>query len=147
MHPFYGCVIFLCIYVAQLLSTFICWWTSWLLPCLESKSESHSIMSDSLQPHGLYGPWNSPGQNTGVPSPSLLQGIFPPQGSNPGLPQCRWILYQLSHYGSPRVLEWVDYSFSSGSFWPRSWTRVSCIAGRFFTSWATRKAFLCPKLL
>ena len=46
---------------------------------------------------GLYSPWNSPGQNTGVGSLSLLQGIFPTQGSNPGLPHCRWICYQLSH--------------------------------------------------
>ena len=41
------------------------------------------------------------GQDTGVGSRSLLQGIFPTQGSNPGLPHCRWILYQLSHQGSP----------------------------------------------
>ena len=65
------------------------------------ESESHSVVSDSLQPHGLYSPWNSPGQNTGVGSLFLLQGIFPTQGSNPGLPHCRWILYQLSHQGSP----------------------------------------------
>ena len=59
------------------------------------------VMSDSLWPHGLS-PWNSPGQNTGVGiSLSLLQGIFPTQGSNPGLPHCRQILYQLS-YGSFR---------------------------------------------
>ena len=45
-------------------------------------------------------PWNSPGQNTGVGSHSLLQGIFPTQESNPGLPHCRWILYQLSYQGS-----------------------------------------------
>jgi len=64
--------------------------------------ESPSVMSDSLQPHGLsYSPWNSPGRNTRVGSPSLLQGIFPTQGLNPGLPHCRWILYQLSHRGSP----------------------------------------------
>ena len=43
----------------------------------QSESESHSIMSASLQSHGLYSPWNSPGQNTGVGSLSLLQGIFP----------------------------------------------------------------------
>ena len=43
-------------------------------------------MSNSLQPHGLYSPWNSSGQNTGVGGLSLLQGIFPTQGSNPGLP-------------------------------------------------------------
>ena len=54
-------------------------------------------MSDSLLPHGLYSPWNSPGQNTGVGSLSLLQGIFPTQGLNPGLFLCRWMLYQLSH--------------------------------------------------
>ena len=66
-------------------------------------------MSDSLQPHG-YSPWNSPGQNTGVGSLSLLQGIFPTQGLNPGLPHCRQILYQLSHKGSPRILQWVSLS-------------------------------------
>ena len=58
-------------------------------------------MSDSLQPHGLYSPWNSPGQKTGVGSLPLLQEIFPTQGSNPGLLHCRWILYELSHKGSP----------------------------------------------
>ena len=57
-------------------------------------------MSDSLRPHRLYSPRNSPGQNTGVGSLSLLQGIFPNQGLN----------------------------------------QVSCIAGGFFTSWATREA-------
>ena len=64
---------------------------------------SWSLMSDSLQPHGLYiySPWNSPGQNTGVGSLSLFQGIFPTQGSNPGLLHCGWILYQLSHQGRP----------------------------------------------
>ena len=50
-----------------------------------------------------YSPWNSPGQNTGVGSRSFLQGIFPTQGLNPGLPHCRWILYQLSHRGSPEI--------------------------------------------
>ena len=64
---------------------------------LYSESESCSVVSDSLQPPGLYSPWNSPGQNTGVGSLSLLQGIFPTQGSNPVLPHCRQILYQLSH--------------------------------------------------
>ena len=144
------------------------------------ESESLSVMSDSLQPHGLYSPWNSPGQNTGVGSLSLLRGTFPAQGlnqgllhcrrilyqlsyqgspesesescsvmcdslqsmefsrpenwvgslpllqeifltqgSNPGLLHCRWIIYQLSHKGSPRTLEWVDYPISSGSFQPR----------------------------
>ena len=48
----------------------------------------------------IYSPWNSPGQNTGVGNLSLLQRIFPTQGSNPGLMHCRQILYQLSHKGS-----------------------------------------------
>ena len=69
------------------------------------ESESCSVMSNSLQPHGLYSPWNSLVQNTGVGSLSLLQRIFPTQRTNPGLLHCRWILYQLSHKGSPRILE------------------------------------------
>ena len=60
-------------------------------------------MSDSLWPHGLHSPRNSPGQNTGVGSLSLLQEIFPTQRSNPGLLHCRRILYQLSHKGSPKI--------------------------------------------
>ena len=52
-------------------------------------------------PMDIYSPWNSLGQTTGVGSLSLLQGIFPTQGSNTGLPHCRQILYQLSHQGSP----------------------------------------------
>jgi len=98
-------------------------------------------MPDSLQPHGLYSPWNSSGHNTGSGSCSLLQGIFPTQGLNPGLLHCGQILYQLSHHGSPRILEWIAYAFSKGSSHPRNGTGVSCIAGRFFTSWATREAF------
>ena len=46
---------------------------------MKSESESRSVVSDSLRPHGLCSPWNSPGQNTGVGSLSLLQGIFPTQ--------------------------------------------------------------------
>ena len=60
-------------------------------------------MPTSLQLHRLYRPWNSPGQNTGVGSLSLLQGIFPTQGSNPGLLHRRRILDQLSHKESPRT--------------------------------------------
>ena len=84
------------------------------------ESDSHLVMSDSLPPHRLYSPWNSPDQNTEVGSLSLLQGICPTQGSNPGLPQCRQILYQLSHKGNPRILEWVAYLVSRGSFRPRN---------------------------
>ena len=95
-----------------------------------SESETRSVMSDSLWTHGLYSPWNSLGQNTGVGSFSLLQGIFPTQGSNPGLLHCRRILYQLSHKGSPRSLnggmvphdkiELVSHSVVSNSVTP--WT-------------------------
>jgi len=74
------------------------------------------------------------GQNTGVGSLSLLQGIFPTQGSNPGLPHGRRILYHLSHKGSPRILEWATYPFSSRSSQPRNQTRVFCITGRLFTN-------------
>ena len=101
--------------------------------------------SDFFQSHGLYSSWNSPSQNTGVGSLSLLpllQGIFPTQGLNPGFPNCRWILYQLSHRGSPRILEWVAYPFSRGSSWSRNLTWGSCIAGGFLTNWAIREALV-----
>ena len=64
---------------------------SFCVPSHESESESHSVMSDSLRPHGLYSPWTSSGQNTGVGSLSLLQGIVPTQIPNPVLPHCRRI--------------------------------------------------------
>ena len=69
------------------------------------------------------------------PSP----GTFSTLGLNPGLPHCMWILYQLSHKGSLRILEWVVYPFSSGSSQSSNRTRISCVAGRFLTSWATGK--------
>ena len=84
----------------------------WLLTLY---SESHSVVSNSLPPCGRYSPWNSPGRNTGVGSLSRLEGILPIQGSNPGLLHCRQIFYQVSHKGSPRILEWVAYPFSSRS--------------------------------
>ena len=93
-----------------------------------------------VTPCGLYSPWNSPGQNTGL----VLQGIFPTQVSNPGLLHCRWILYHLSHKESPRILEWVAYPFSRGCSWPRNWTGVSCIAGGFFTNWAMIFVYFFP---
>ena len=93
--------------------------------CYEVKrSESRLVVSSSLQPHGLYSPWNSPGQNTGVGILALLQGIFPTQGLNPGLSHCRQVLDQLSHQGSPRILEWVAYPFPSRSSQPRNRTAL-----------------------
>ena len=80
-----------------------------------------SQMSDSLQPHGPQSREFSR-LNTGVCSLPLLQGIFPTQGSNPGVPHCRRLLYHLSHKGSSRIPEWVSYPFSSGSFQPRNQT-------------------------
>ena len=112
---------------------------TWVQSLVES--ESRSVVSDSLWPHGLYSPWNSPGQNTGMGSLSLLQEISPTQGSNPGLPHCKQILYQLRHKGSPRILEWVGYPFSSRSSWPRNQTRDSCTAGGFFSNWAIREVW------
>ena len=91
--------------VTKFLVLFIYFWPShmacgFLVP-QESESESHSVVSDSLPPNGLCSPWNSPGHNTGVGSRSLLQGIFPTQGWNPGLTRGRQILYQLSHQRNP----------------------------------------------
>ena len=67
---------------------------------LESELEVPQLCLTLCDPMD-YSPWNPPGQNTGVSSLSLLQGIFRTQGSNPCLPHCRQILYQLSHKGSP----------------------------------------------
>ena len=69
---------------------------------------SCSVVCDSFWPHGLWSarlfcPWEFPGKNTGVGSHSFLQQIVLTQGSNPGLQHCRWILYSLSHQGSPTV--------------------------------------------
>ena len=85
-------------------------------------SKSHSVMSNSLLPHGLYSPWNSPGQSIGVCNLFITQGIFQTQGYNPGLLHCRWILYQLSLKGSSRILKGVAYPFSSWSSWLRNRT-------------------------
>ena len=77
-----------------------------LLKLESQKSESCSVVSDYVI-HRLFSPWYSPGQNTtGVGRLSLLQGIFPTQGSNPGLLPCRQILYQLSYEGSPE--SWME---------------------------------------
>ena len=107
--------------------------------CAEWKGKSLSRVWLFVTPW-IYSPWNSPGQNTRGGSLSPLQGIFPTQGSNPDLPHCRQILYQLSHKESPWILEWVAYPFSSKSSRPRNRTRVSCIVGGFFPNWAIRWA-------
>ena len=77
------------------------------LPNLGIEPRSSTLRADSLPAEPLGKP-----RNTGVGSHSLLQGIFPTQGSNPGPPHCKRILYQLSHQGSPRILEWAAFPFS-----------------------------------
>ena len=84
------------------------------------KSQCHSVVSDSLWPHGLYNAWNSPGQNTGVGSLSLLRGIFLTQESNQGLLHCTWILYQLRYQGSPSFFHIKSSKWSSLVSSPRS---------------------------
>ena len=106
-------------------------------------------MSDTLQPNGIYSPWNSLGWHNGVGSLSLLQWIFPTQGSNPILTHCRRMFYQPSHKGSPRTLEWAASLFSSRSSRPSNSIGVSCTSGGFFTSWAIREvssSVYVPKL-
>ena len=90
-------------------------------------------------PMGLYSPWNSLGQNTGVGSPSLFQGIFPTQGLNPGLPHCQVDSLPDEPQGKPKntgVGSWFLLQLSSP---PRNQTRVSCTAGGFFTKELTGK--------
>ena len=70
--------------------------------CLAAQS-CPTLWPHGLQPARLLCPWGSPGKSTGVGCHALLQGIFPTQGLNPGLPHCRWILYHLSHQGSPAL--------------------------------------------
>ena len=93
-------------------------------------------MDCSLPGTSVYG--DSPGKNTGVGCHAFLQRIFPTQGLNPGLPHCRWICYQLSHQGCPRILEWVVYPFSRESSQPRNQTWLSCFASKFLIVQATK---------
>ena len=93
----------------------------------------HVLKWKSLSRVWVFGtPWTIQSMEFSRPEYSvgscfLLQGIFPIQGSNPGLPHCRQILYQLSHKASRRILDWVAYPFSSGSSWPRNWTGVPAL--------------------
>ena len=83
-------------------------------------SESHSVVSNSLQSLGLYSSWNSPYHNTEVGSLSILLRILPTQGSNPGLPHYRWILYQLSHKRSPIC---IVHHVKCQDGWSTSWNQ------------------------
>ena len=79
-------------------------------------SQSCSVVSDSLQPHGLYSSWNSPGQNTGVSSLSLLQGIFPTQGSNTRSPILWADSLPAEPYGKPKNIGVDSLSLLQGIF-------------------------------
>ena len=111
--------------------------------CLVAQSCPTLCNSIDCSPSGFSVHGDSLGRNTGVGCHALLQGIFPNQGLSPGVLHCRQILYQPRQQESPRILEWVAYPFSTGSVQPRNWTWVSCIAGGFFTSWATREVHVC----
>ena len=113
------------------------WWTGrpGVLQSMGSQRARHNWTTELTDWTGLYSPWNSLGQNTGVGSLLLLQGNL----TNPGLPHCGQILYQLSHRGSPRILGQVAYPFSMRSSWPRNRTMVSSISGGFFTNRAIRE--------
>ena len=130
--------------------------------CLVAQSYPTLFDPMDCSPPGSSVHEDSPGKNTRVGCHALLQGIFPTQGSNPGLLHCRRILYCLSHQGSPgkvkvkvsqssptpcdamfytehgilqaRILGWVVYPFSSRSSQPRNRTGVSCIVGGVFTN-------------
>ena len=93
--------------------------------CLGTRSCLTLLQPHGLEPTRLLSPWDFSDKNTGVDSLSLLQGIVPTQGLNTHLPHHRQIFYQLSHKGSPRMLEWVAYPFSSRSSRPRNQTRES----------------------
>ena len=106
---------------------------------------SCSVMSDSLQPRGLQPvrllcPWGFSRQRyrSGLPCPP--SGDLPNPGITTRSPILWQKFYHLSHQRSPRILEWVAYPFPRGSSQPKNQTRVSCITGGFFTSWATREA-------
>ena len=85
-----------------------------------SLAQSCPTLCDPMDcsPPGSFVHGDSPGKNTGVGCHAILQGIFPTQGLNLGLLYCRWILYHLSHQGSPRILEWVAYQLSRESSCP-----------------------------
>ena len=115
--------------------------TYYLLTFIYVCAQSCLILSipKECSPPGSSVHGDSPGKNPGLGCHVLLQRIFPTQGLNLSLAHYRWILYHLSHQGSPTILKWVAEPFSRGISWPRKWTGVSCIAGGFFTSWATKE--------
>ena len=93
--------------------------------CLVSQLGPTLCNPMNFSPLGTSVRGESPGENIREGCHGLLHVIFPTQGLNPGPPYCRWILYQLSQQGSPRILEWVAYPFSYPfSMWPSTWPRI-----------------------
>ena len=92
----------------------------WVRQWKWSESESPSIMSDSLQPHGLYSPLNSLSKNTGVGSLSLLQGIFPTPGIRPRYPTLQVDSLSAEPQGKPK--------------WVRQWPAVN-VSGKITDQW------------
>ena len=90
---------------SRFFTTSATWEAQWVYKIIGKMKVKVAQSCPTFAAQGLYSPWNSPGQNTGVGSRSLLQGIFPAQGLSPGLPRCRRILYQLSHKGSLKDVE------------------------------------------
>ena len=92
-------------------------------------SESLSVVSDSLRPHGLW-----------ILQARILEWVASPNpGIEPRSPVLQADSLPAEPQGSPRILEWVAYPFSRGSSQPRNQPGVSCIASRFFTNWAIRE--------
>ena len=121
-------------------------------------SESCSVMSNSLRPHGLHSPWNSPGQNTGVGNLSLFQGIFPTQGSNPGLPYCRQILYQLNLPILQQSLKWAygtgrnNTQTAQAAFWGEQpslafFQKTGASGSLFCKMWCTYNLYQNPPMM
>ena len=121
---------------AQRFTPIIFFSKSFIVSALTSESESESLseMANSLRPHGQYSPWNSPGQNTGVGSRYLLQGILLTQGSNPGLPYSRQTLYQMSHQGSPNRLN-TQYQLFKLFFLTKNYKKKSDSSQSSFSHW------------
>ena len=95
-------------------SVFLCLSLSLCAVCLVTPSRPTLCSPINCSPSGSSIHGDSPGKNTGVGCPALLQGILSTQRSNQGLPHCRQILYCLSQQGSPRIQKWVAYPFSTG---------------------------------
>ena len=118
------CSLYLCIYFC-FVKRFTCTIFSRFhlccaVQCLVTQSCPTLCNPMDCSPAGSSVQGDSPGKNTGMSCHALLQEIFPAQGSNPGLPHCRQILYYLSHQGSSRILEWVAYPFYRGTSQPRN---------------------------